>query len=43
MEKYPVNFKFRAKFDLMPSWLPKVLRNWLELGWAYVNPKRAKR
>lgn len=34
MKPYPVNFKFRAEFDLMPSWLPQVLQDWLEEGWT---------
>ena len=34
MKPYPVKFKFRAEFDLMPSWLPPVLQDWLEQGWT---------
>lgn len=34
MKPYPVNFKFRAEFDLLPSWLPQVLLAWLEEGWT---------
>lgn len=43
MEKYPVNFKFRAEFDLIPSWLPQVLQEWLEEGWTCdITVKRVK-
>lgn len=24
------NFRYRAQFDLMPSWLPQMLQEWLE-------------
>lgn len=43
MKPYPVNFKFRAEFDLMPSWLPQVLQDWLEEGWTCdITVKRVK-
>lgn len=34
MKPYPVNFKFSTQFDLMPSWVPQVLQDWLEQGWS---------
>lgn len=34
MKHYPVNFRYRAQFDLMPFWLPQVLQEWLEQGWT---------
>ena len=34
MKPYPVKFKFRAELDLMPSWLPQPLQDWLEQGWT---------
>lgn len=34
MKPYPVNFKYRTEFDLMPSWVPQVLQDWLEQGWT---------
>lgn len=43
MKPYPVNFRFRAEFDLMPSWLPQVLQDWLEGGWTCdITVKRVK-
>lgn len=43
MKPCPVNFKFRAEFDLMPSWLPQVLQDWLEEGWTCdITVKRVK-
>ena len=43
MKPYPVKFKFRAEFDLMPSWLPQLLQDWLEQGWTGdITVKRGK-
>lgn len=43
MKPYPVNFKFRAEFDLMPSWVPQVLQDWLDQGWTCdITVKRVK-
>lgn len=43
MKRYPVIFKFRAKFELMPGWVPPVLQEWLEQGWTYdITVKRVK-
>lgn len=43
MKPYPVNFRFRAQFDLMPGWVPQVLQEWLEQGWTSdITVKRVK-
>lgn len=43
MKPYPVNFKFRAEFYLMTSWLHQVLQDWLEQGWTCdITLKRLK-
>lgn len=43
MKPYPVKFRFRASFDLMPSWVPPVLQDWLEQGWTCdITVKRVK-
>lgn len=43
MKPYPVNFRFRAQFDLMPGWVPQVLQEWLEQGWTCdITVKRVK-
>lgn len=43
MKPYPVNFRFRAQFDLMPGWVPQVLQEWLEEGWTCdITVKRVK-
>ncbi len=34
MKPYPVKFRYRAQFELMPSWTPQVLQDWLEQGWT---------
>ena len=34
MKPYPVNFIYRTEFDLMLSWVPQVLQDWLEQGWT---------
>lgn len=30
MKKYPITFKFSTQFDLVPSWMPHVLQDWIE-------------
>lgn len=43
MKPYPVNFRFRAQFDLMPFWVPQVLQDWLDQGWTCdITVKRVK-
>lgn len=43
MKPYPVNFRFRAQFDLMPDWVSQVLQEWLEQGWTCdITVKRVK-
>lgn len=43
MDTYPLNFRFRAQFDLMPGWVPQVLQEWLEQGWTCdITVKRVK-
>lgn len=43
MKTYPVNFRYRAKFDLVPFWVPQVLQDWLEEGWTCdITVKRVK-
>lgn len=43
MKPYPVNFRFRAQFDLMPGWEPQALQEWLEQGWTCdITVKRVK-
>ncbi len=32
MKTYPVNFKYRTEFDLMPSWVPQALQDWFDQG-----------
>lgn len=34
MKPYPVNFKYRSQFELMPCYMPQVLQDWLEEGWT---------
>ncbi len=34
MKPYPVNLRYRVQFDLIPSWVPQVLQDWLEQGWT---------
>lgn len=43
MKPYPINFRFRAQFDLMPGWVPQVLQEWLEQSWTCdITVKRVK-
>lgn len=43
MKRYPVIFKFRASFELMPSWVPQALQDWLKQGWTCdITVKRVK-
>lgn len=43
MDRYPVIFRFRTQFDLMPFWVPQVLQDWLDQGWTYdITVKRVK-
>lgn len=43
MKPYPVNFRFRAQFDLMPGWVPQTLQDWLvECRTSDITVKRVK-
>ncbi len=30
MKPYPVIFRHRTRFELVPSWVPPVLQDWLD-------------
>lgn len=41
--KQSVNDKYSAQFDLVPFWMPQMLQDWLEEGWAVdITVKRVK-
>jgi hypothetical protein len=41
--KQAVNKRYLAQFDLVPFWVPQVLQDWLEEGWAVdITVKRIK-
>lgn len=43
MKPYPVIFRYRTCFELVPFWVPQELQEWLEQGWTYdITVKRVK-